>query len=407
MANPGDLGDLLVLDGEYIQNPSELEAKLRIESPVRPVWLPQQSRAWLVTRYADVREILTSPRVSKDSVRATELLRNFLPEDAPGLDPVHRALEANMLNTDPPDHMRLRKLVGRAFTGRAVARLRPRIEAVTDELLDAMAGRAEVDLIAAFAAPLPMTVICELLGIPEGERDRFFEWTRITVTAPHHPRLAEAREEFAAYLVDLIRRKRAEPAEDLLSELIAVSDEGDRLSEDELVSMTMLLVIAGHDTTINLIANGVLALLAEPRQYAALREDPDLVPTAVEELLRYAGPVHIATLRFTAEPITVGGVRIPEGEFVALSLTSANLDAERFEDPEVLDVRRPGGGHVAFGHGIHHCVGAPLARLEAQIALGRLAARFPDLRLAGEPGALKWRSSTLFRALETLPVFPR
>jgi cytochrome P450 len=297
--------------------------------------------------------------------------------------------------------------VGRAFTGRAVARLRPRIEAITDELLDAMAGPEAVDLIAAFAAPLPMTVICELLGIPEPERAQFFEWTRIAVTTPHHPRLGKTREQFAAYLVDLIGRKRAAPAEDLLSELIAVSDEGDRLSEDELVSMAMLLVIAGHDTTINLIANGVLALLAAPEQFAALRENPELVPNAVEELLRYAGPVHIATVRFTAEPVTVGGVRIPEGEFVALSLISANLDADRFADPEVLDVRRPGGGHLAFGHGIHHCVGAPLARLEAQIALGRLAARFPGLRLVAEPGALKWRSSTLFRALETLPVSTR
>jgi cytochrome P450 len=309
-----------------------------------------------------------------------------------------------MLNTDPPDHTRLRKLVNRAFTARTVSRLRPRIVEITDGLLEELARAGEADLLEAFAFPLPITVICELLGIPGADRDRFREWSNVLVSAAGPERIGRASAEMAEFLTDLVAAKRAAPTEDLLSGLVHVCYEGERLGMAELVSMAFLLLVAGHETTVNLIGNGMLALLRHPDQLAALRRDPSLLPNAVEEFLRYEGPVNLATLRFTTEPVALDGVEIPAGEFVLVSLLSANRDGTRFADPDTLDVRRPAGGHLAFGHGIHYCVGAPLARLEAEIAIGRLLERFGDIRLAADPATLSWRDSTLMRGLETLPV---
>jgi cytochrome P450 len=395
----------VALGSEFVQNPHEMEALLRQEGPVRPALLPGGMRVWLVTGHAQVRAMLTDPRVRKDSRRVTELYRQFYKPTSSMLHPAFRALEAHMLNADPPDHTRLRKLVGKAFTTGTVARLRPRIEQIADDLLDRMAGADTVDLLDTYAAPLPMTVICELLGIPEDDRPAFRTWTQLIVSsAPTRGQMATASAEVVVYLNGLVERKRAEPTGDLLSDLVAVSDNGDQLTPEELVAMAILLTIAGHDTTVNLIASGTLALLRAPDQLAAVRADPALLPGAVEELLRYDGPLHVGTTRFTDAPVEVGGVTIPADEFVMVSLLAANRDAERFEDPDRLDVTRQAGGHVAFGHGIHHCLGAPLARLEGQVAIGRLLARFGDLRLAVEPSMLRWRTSTLMHGVESLPV---
>jgi cytochrome P450 len=310
-----------------------------------------------------------------------------------------------MLNSDPPDHTRLRKLVNKAFTGRTVARLRPRVEAITAELLDALAGQERADLVPSFAAPLPITVICELLGVREEDRAEFAGWSKTLLSAAALPEeMQAAAQNMLTYLTGLIAQKRAEPAEDLLSDLVHASDDGDSLSEPELVSMAFLLLVAGHETTVNLIANAVLALLREPEQLARLRAEPELLPGAVEEFLRFDGPIHLATLRFTAEPVEVGGVTIPENEFVLVSLLGANRDEERFAEPDRLDITRAAGGHLAFGHGIHYCVGAPLARLEAEIALGGLLARFPGLALDAKPDELVYRPSSLVHGLESLPV---
>jgi cytochrome P450 len=292
----------------------------------------------------------------------------------------------------------------KAFTTRTVSRLRPRIERITDDLLDEMAGADETDLMARFASPLPITVICELLGVPEADRDRFGGWSRTLVSAAPAEQIQEAAGFMTGYLMTLIEAKRASATEDLLSDLVHASDDGDQLSGNELVSMAFLLLVAGHETTVNLIGNGVLALLRHPEQLAALRRDPGLMPSAVEEILRYEGPVNLATLRFTIEPLQIGEVEIPEGEFVLVSLLGANRDNRRFADADRLEITRPAGGHLAFGHGIHYCVGAPLARLEAEIAIGRLLARFAELELAAEPGELRWRDSTLVHGLESLPV---
>jgi cytochrome P450 len=394
----------ILLDRDFIQDPHAATELLRAQGPARQVIMPRGLRVWLVTRYAEARAVLADPRLSKDSSRAHGLFERHSSAKGGVRAAFSRSLAAHMLNTDPPDHTRLRKLVNRAFTARTVSRLRPRIVEITDGLLEELARAGEADLLEAFAFPLPVTVICELLGIPGADRDRFREWSNVLVSAAGPERIGRASAEMAEFLTDLVAAKRAAPTEDLLSGLVHVCHEGERLGMAELVSMAFLLLVAGHETTVNLIGNGMLALLRHPDQLAALRRDPSLLPNAVEEFLRYEGPVNLATLRFTTEPVALDGVEIPAGEFVLVSLLSANRDGTRFADPDTLDVRRPAGGHLAFGHGIHYCVGAPLARLEAEIAIGRLLERFGDIRLAADPATLSWRDSTLMRGLETLPV---
>jgi len=261
-----------------------------------------------------------------------------------------------------------------------------------------------VDLIDHFAFPLPMTVICELLGVPDGDRQEFRAWSTTVLSDAPDQEVRAASTAMADYLVDLLAVKRAKPADDLLTGLIQARDHEDRLNEQELVSMVFVLLVAGHETTVNLIGNGTLALLRHPDQLARLRQDPSLVPGAVEELLRYNGPVNLATMRYTTEPVRLGDVEIPAGEFVLVSLASANHDDRRFADPERLDIGREATGHLAFGHGIHYCLGAPLARLEGEVAFRQLFDRFPGLRLAAAPAELRWRNSTLIRGLVRLPV---
>ncbi|HEY3709000.1 MAG TPA: cytochrome P450 [Amycolatopsis sp.] len=389
---------------EFMQHTQSTLARLRDEGRVRPIAMPRGMASYLVTGYEDARALLNDPRMSKDSAGAHQLIAAKIgPENVI----FSQALVSHMLNADPPQHTRLRKLINKAFTARTVARLRPRIEEITAALLDEMAGRDQVDLMPAYAGPVPITVICELLGIREEDRGEFTGWSNTLLSSAEAEEMLSAGHSMHDYLTGLVGQKRAESGPDLLSDLVLTTDEGDSLGEEELVSMAFLLLVAGHETTVNLIANATLALLRAPEQLAKLRADPSLLPGAVEEFLRFDGPINIATLRFTTEPIEVGGTTIPEGEFVQVSLLAANRDAERFPDPDELDVTRPAGGHVAFGHGIHYCVGAPLARLEAEIALGGLLARFPDLRLAVEPEQLRYRNSTLVHGLQELPVLLR
>ena len=399
----------LALDPSFFTDPYAVYAVLRDEGPVRRVMLPNGWDVWVVTRYAEARAALADPRLRKDpSVLSEQCDDDVLPSR----DIVAASLRAHLLNADPPDHTRLRKLVTKAFTARRVEALRPRIEAIADELLDDVATRLEdgaVDLIDAFSFPLPITVISELLGVPPDDRDDFRVWSTTIVSDGPDDEMQTASSAMATYLSRLLATKRADPGDDLLTALIQSRDDEDRLDESELVSMAFLLLVAGHETTVNLIANGMLALLRHPDQLARLRADPSLAAGAVEELLRYDGPVNLATMRFTAEPVVLGEsgageVEIPAGEFVLVSLASADHDPARFVDPDALDVTRPAGGHLAFGHGIHYCLGAPLARLEGEVAFSRLLDRFPDLHLAGTPTELRWRNSSLIRGLERLPV---
>ncbi|MFB7874836.1 cytochrome P450 [Nocardia sp. NPDC056064] len=392
------------LGTEFFDDPHAHYRRWRAAGPVHRVRFPDEVVRWVIVGYPEARAALADPRLRKDMARAAAILDGK--RDADPIDPESLVLLTHMLSTDPPGHTRLRKLVNKAFTTRRVAGLRPRIEQITEDLLDAMATAAEVDLMDVFANPLPVTVICELLGVPFADRADFQSWTRSLVGVP-----GEADEERSAaakamtrYLSELVRAKQSHPADDLLSHLVLADDEGDRLTDHELVAMAFLLLVAGHETTVNLIGNGVYALLRHPDQWRALVADPAGVPAAVEEFLRFDGPVDMATVRFTAEPVTVGDTEIPEGELVYVALSAANRDPARFSDPDALTVDGPASGHLAFGHGIHFCVGAPLARLEAEIAFTALQRRYPGLRLADPASNPHWQTSTLIRGLRELPV---
>ncbi|MFC7340643.1 cytochrome P450 family protein [Saccharopolyspora griseoalba] len=395
--------ELPVFDEEFVADLHAKYREIRAETPVQRMVTPQGLPLWAITRYEDARNALTDPRLAKDFRRTGEIIDRIDPEGSVRR-PFNSALSEQMLNLDPPDHTRLRKLVVKAFTARRVENLRPRVEQIAADLLDRMSEHDEVDLLDAFAFPLPIQVICELLGVEEGRRDDFRRWTNALLDASEPEVTRRAGLAMADYLVELIAAKRARPADDLLTALIETTEDSDRLSEAELVSMVFLLLVAGHETTVNLIGNGVLALLRNPEQWAALKADPDLVAGAVEETLRFDGPVMHGTLRHTTEPVTVGEVIIPEGEIVWVGLASANHDPDRYADPERFDINRDAQGHLAFGHGIHFCLGAPLARVEGQIALRGLVERFPDLAPAGELDDVRWRFSTLIHGLKTLPV---
>ena len=269
-----------------------------------------------------------------------------------------------------------------------------------------MVTNGQLDLIDSFALPLPITVICELLGVPTGRRTEFHDWTSIVLTGvlAGPDKLVAACTAMVSYLRELVEAKRAVPTDDLVSALVAARDGEDRLSENELTSMVFLILVAGHETTVHLIGSGVLALLTHPEQLALLRIEPHRLPDAVEELLRFNGPLQVATFRLTTEPVDVGEVTIPTGEIVLVGLLAANRDSACFTGAGALDITRTDNPHLAFGHGLHHCLGAPLARLEARIALGTLLARFPGLQLAVPAQQLTWRPGVLLNGLDTLPV---
>ncbi|EJP86374.1 cytochrome P450 [Bacillus cereus] len=365
---------------------------------------------WVALHYDDVITILKDSRFIKD-------LRKFTPLH----DKQHPILEnpvasklfdwlmnmPNMLTVDPPDHTRLRRLVSKAFTPRMIEDLRPRIQQIADELLVAVQEQGKMEIISDFAYPLPIIVISEMLGIPTTDRSQFREWTKVLMNASVDPSEGAAvtttLEKFIQYIEALLNEKRLNPDADLISELVQTKEQEDKLSNNELLSTIWLLIIAGHETTVNLISNGVLALLQHPEQMNLLRENPSLISSAVDELLRYSGPVMFIS-RLASEDMTIHGKMIRKGDLVLLSLTAANIDPQKFTYPEILNISREENNHLAFGAGIHHCLGAPLARLEGQIALGTLLQQLPNLRLAIKPDQLNYNHSKI-RSLVNLPVF--
>ncbi|TJZ56974.1 cytochrome P450 [Streptomyces piniterrae] len=412
MQNTAETGPDAPIDvTPLLDDPYAAYAALREAGPVHRIAGTDGNPAWLVTRYDDVRRALADPRLSLDKRHATPGgYRGF------SLPP---ALDANLLNMDPPDHTRIRRLVVKAFTPGRVDALREPVRRVADDLLDAMADKGRADLIADYAGPLPITVICDLLGIPQNDRRDFLAWSDALITPdPSRPHLMkEAIGSMLEFYTGLIATKRAEPGDDLLSDLIAVRDDpqsgddvsgtgpgGDRLTEDELTSLAFLILFAGYENTVHLIGNAVLALLDHPEQLDELRRNPAELRPAVDEFLRFDGPAPLAIRRFPKEDIEIGGVRIPAGESVLLSIASANRDPGRFPDPDTLDRGRDLSGHLALGHGIHYCLGAPLARLEAETALGALISRFPGLRLDIPRGELRHRRALRARGLISLPV---
>lgn len=371
-------------------NPYPAYAALREKGPVHRVLVPESGEAWLVVTRDEARAALTDPRLSND-------IRHSSWTDDGG-----HALGVNMLQSDPPQHTRLRELVAGKFTAGRIRALRPRIQEIADSLLDALPEAGPADLVASYALPLPMTVICELLGVPESDRSGYHAWSSELV-APSSPQaVGAAVGAMTGHLTALIEERRASPRQDLLSALVTPTADG--LSAEELLGMAFLLLVAGHETTVNLISGTVLSLLAHPEQLAALRADPGLVDSAIEETLRYDGPVGAAAFRFTTQPVRIGDTTIPAGDSVLVSLAAASRDPRHFPDPDRFDIHRKPAGHLAFGHGIHHCLGAPLARVEAATALHTLLARRPRLALDADPADLAWRPSTMLRGLKSLPV---
>jgi cytochrome P450 len=385
----------------FIQDPHVLYRRLNVQAPAHRVVIWGESEAWLVTRYAEARALLADPRLSKNWQGLTEF---FPPENHA---PHTSLLNSHMLQQDPPDHTRMRKLLMKAFTAKSVRKMRRDIIGIADELLDGLAvaaqGGAVVDLMQSYAVALPLGVIGRLLGVPSDDRDRFRMHVEPLLTSTDTAELTEAENALIGLLKALIADKRRQPAEDLLSALVHSSGVDDGLTFDELLSTAYLLILAGYETTVNLIGNGVFALLHNPSQLAALRADPSLMPTAVEEFLRFESPLNTATMRFTTEAVRVGDVEIPAGQLVLVALLGANRDGRQFDDPDRLDLTRTPNPHLAFGHGIHHCLGAPLARLEGEIAIGRLLSRFDRITLEDDV-ILQYRNSTLMRGLTALPV---
>ncbi|MBO1331255.1 cytochrome P450 [Streptomyces sp. VRA16 Mangrove soil] len=391
MAEIVDLGEYADGAAAFYADPYPVYERLRARGPVHQVRTPgpgPREELWLIVGHEAARAAFTDPRLVKSP-----------PWGMDDSDMGHHLLFA-----DPPQHGRLRSLVTREFTPGRVAALAPRIQKITDELLDAMVPQGSADLVEALAFPLPFVVICELLGVPDLDRERFRRMSTQVVAPTSTDEEAAAFVELTQFFEELIEDKRCTaPSDDLLSALIrTTAQDGDRLSRSELRGMAFLLLIAGHETTVNLIGNGVRALLAHPDQLAALRADMSLLDGAVEEMLRYDGPVETATHRFAAERIEMAGTVIPQGAPVLIGIGNADRDPERFPAPDRFDIRREPRGHLAFGHGIHYCLGAPLARLEGRIALGSLLERCPGLVLDGKPDT--WLPGMLMRGVRTLRV---
>ena len=387
------------MDPEFVADPYPMYHRLRAEDPVHHSPLG----FWVLTRYPDVMAMLRDPRLIKEPIAAFVAAR-FGIAVPPGLG-------LSMLDRDPPDHTRLRGLVSKAFTPKALESLRPHIQQIVDDLLAHAVKQGEMDLIEEFAYPIPVRVICEMLGVPVRDHERFKAWgldiargldaIMLPPDSEVGQRSVSGRRALADYFRGLSAERRAAPRDDMLSALIAAEEAGDKLNEEELLATCILLLVAGHETTVNLIGNGTLALLRHPDQLRKLRENPGLIGTAVEELLRFDGPVQ-RTARIPSEDITIGGQTIGKGEMVMPFLGAADRDPAQFPDPDRLDITRADNRHIAFGMGIHFCLGAPLARMEGQIAINTLLARLPKLALATDRP--QFRQSLTLRGLQALPL---
>lgn len=395
-----DLGsELFSLQGR--QDPHSIYARLRAEGRVHRMVDPfRRVPIWIVTRYADCVEVLKDPRLVKDMDKLPpEVEKRYFPLGDGG-----QVLRKSMINADPPDHGRLRRRMQRVFSPQGMEALRERVQAIADELLDQAAPRGQMDLIADYAFPLPVTVIAELLGVPSEHRERFRRWSRaiinVTVDPDDLERGRAAVRELTGYFREVLAERRKDPRGDIASLL----GEAEELTPDERLSMCFLLLVAGHETTVNLIGNGMLALFRNPAERRRLEEDPSIVASAVEEMLRFESPAETSSVRFALEDCEIAGTRVPAGEAVCAGILSANRDPAEFPDPDRLDLTRAPNRHIAFGFGIHFCLGAPLSRLEGAVAFPTLLRRLPDLRLAVDPASLRWSDRLLLRGLQSMPV---
>ena len=392
--------------GSFDDDPYPVYDMLRAAAPV---YRSEAVGAWLLTRYDDVSSTLRDPARFSSSGRFNAVLGGLDAEDRASVRPLEDHFSIGLLASDPPDHTRLRGLINRAFTPRVVEALRPRIETLVEGMIDALLANPEPDLLRDLAYPLPATVIAELLGAPAEDRDAFKVWSdgilAFQGTGRASPGLLRRSQadllEMRAYLTRLLDERRRTPADDLLSRMVAAEAEGDKLTEGELLTTCVTLLTAGHETTTNLIANGLLTLLRHPGQLALLRGSPELMPSAVEEMLRFESPLQRNPRRMTAD-VELRGETLQAGDFVFQVLGAANRDPQQFPDPHRFDITRKPNRHLAFAMGIHFCLGAPLARLEASIAIGSVLRRLPALRLASD--AVEWHRHGLLRSLKALPV---
>ena len=393
-----------IVSAEFKADPFPFLARLRASEPVYRTTLPDKTPVWLLTRYEDVNALVRDERFTKNrrSALTPDQLRKL-----PWTPPMFRPLERNMLDLDPPDHTRLRSLVHKAFTPSLVEQMSFRVQNVADELLDGVAWIGEMDLIKDYALPLPMTLITEILGVPTSDRRKFHKWSQalVSLTSPNaNFRVMPSVWMFIRYLRRFLHMRRRDPQDDLVSALIKAEEVGDKLNEDELLAMVFLLLIAGHETTVNLIGSGVLALLENPDQMEMLRSNPTIIKPAVEELLRYTAPVFMTSERYARDNVALRDVTIPQGEMTLGVIGSANRDESVFDKPDDLNLTREPNKHLSFGQGIHFCLGAPLARMEAQIAINTMLSRMTGLELKASADSLRWRPSMFLRGLDSLPI---
>ncbi|MBW7884466.1 MAG: cytochrome P450 [Caldilineaceae bacterium] len=401
-----------LLSGQQFKaDPYPTYAQLRAEAPVYcRTSADGAARMWFITRYEDVVAAL------RDHKRFVKDVRNTLtPEEQariPAPPPLYQLLTHHMLNADGATHARLRALVNKAFAARRVERLEPRLRAIANELIDKVQPHGRMEIIHDFSLPFSITVIAELLGVPSRDHHRYRAWSRALVAPSADPsrnerktaRLRSIMEDFTTYLRRLCTERQRNPQDDLITSLLEADEAGDRLSEEELFSMVLLLTVVGHETSVYLIGNSVLTLLQHPDVQTHLRNCPEEIPAAIEELIRYDGPVERATMRFAAEDVELHGYTIRRGDAVSLVLASAHRDPAAFPDPDRLDLARDGNRHLGFGHGVHYCVGAPLARLEACVALELLLRRLPGLQLATPVTQLRWHTNPILRGARAVWV---
>ena len=389
---------------QFKEDAYEIYKESRKKQPILFVNQVEIGKEWLITRYEDALPLLKDNRLKKDwtNVFSQDTKNMYLSVD----NSDH--LTTHMLNSDPPNHSRLRSLVQKAFTPKMIAQLDGRIQRIADDLISNIERKGTLNLVDDYSFPLPIIVISEMLGIPKEDQTKFRIWSHAVIASPETPEEIKETEkqlsEFITYLQYLVDIKRKEPKEDLVSALILAESEGHKLSARELYSMIMLLIVAGHETTVNLITNTVLALLENPNQLQLLKDNPKLIDSAIEEGLRYYSPVEVTTARWAAEPFQIHHQTIQKGDMVIIALASANRDETVFENPEIFDITRENNRHIAFGHGSHFCLGAPLARLEAKIAITTLFNRMPELQIKGNREEIKWQGNYLMRSLEELPL---
>ncbi|CAM3948363.1 cytochrome P450 [Bacillus luti] len=389
---------------QFKEDAYEIYKESRKMQPILFVNEVELGKEWLITRYEDALPLLKDNRLKKD-------MTNVFPQDTTNMylsvdNSDH--LTTHMLNSDPPNHSRLRSLVQKAFTPKMITQLDGRIQRIADDLIREIERKGTLNLVDDYSFPLPIIVISEMLGIPKEDQAKFRIWSHAVIASPETPEeikeIEKQLSEFITYLQYIVDVKRKDPKEDLVSALILAENEGHKLNAPELYSMIMLLIVAGHETTVNLITNTVLALLENPDQLQLLKNNPNLIDSAIEEGLRYYSPVEVTTARWAAEPFQIHEQIIQKGDMVIISLASANRDETVFENPEVFDITRENNRHIAFGHGSHFCLGAPLARLEAKIAITTLFNRMPELQIKGNREEIKWQGNYLMRSLEELPL---